>query len=215
MLPLIAGAAIEAGGNLISGLFSESNARSAYQHRYQDEVRDLRAAGLNPALAYGQNPGNPTTQPLPDIGSAAASGYATAQAAKQAAAMATQAKANADNTQAQTGLLKAQTGDLTQQVRLRNRQIAAETRSSSATAARTAIESKRSGVALQRERTTLPTDITGAVAASQLRNLELPQARAIAQWFREHPNLGGWLNSAAGVSHMGNTLKMLTQLPVE
>lgn len=36
---------------------------SMYSHRYQMQVADLKAAGLNPALAYGQSPGSAPAGP--------------------------------------------------------------------------------------------------------------------------------------------------------
>lgn len=106
MDPFTAGALISGGANLIGGLFSQSSARSAYQHRYQDTVKDMKRAGLNPALAYGQNPGGGAqTHDFGDIGEAAMKG-GTAKAA------AAQAIAQRDLTVAQTNLLNAQAQDI-------------------------------------------------------------------------------------------------------
>lgn len=110
MLPLIgdiAAGLVSGGLNLIGDTASQSNARQAYQHRYQDTVKDLRKAGLNPALAYGQNPGGGAeTPPYGDIGSDVTQGM-------QAAASARQAREQSQLTAAQTRLLNAQANSLT------------------------------------------------------------------------------------------------------
>lgn len=97
---------IGTGVNLIGGLFSQSSARSAYGHRYQDTVKDMRKAGLNPALAYGQNPGGGAqTADFGQLGSQAADIY-------RGSSSATQAKQQSEYVQAQTDLLKAQAEDI-------------------------------------------------------------------------------------------------------
>lgn len=106
-VPIIGGAL-----DAISGVTSAINARNAFKHRYQDTVKDMKAAGLNPALAYGQGGGNPQTSDLPDVGSAITRGVQTAASAKQA-------QQQAELTGAQANLLKAQTADLLQQTALR------------------------------------------------------------------------------------------------
>lgn len=63
ILPVAAGAAAF-GESLLGQRFAQSNAHSAqdfsaqqFEQRYQTQVKDLQAAGLNPMLAYGQGPG--------------------------------------------------------------------------------------------------------------------------------------------------------------
>jgi len=73
MIPAVAGALVGGGLNLVADIFSQHNARDAFKSRYQDTVADMRKAGLNPALAYGQGGGNPQTVPIGDIGSSVAS----------------------------------------------------------------------------------------------------------------------------------------------
>ena len=118
-LPL-AGTAIDA----ITGAASAKAQREAFKHRYQDTVADMRKAGLNPALAYGQGGGNPSTVPLPELGSTLVRGA-------QAAAGAKQALAQREQTVAQTNLLKAQTGDLINNIRLKNQLLGAQTENTS------------------------------------------------------------------------------------
>lgn len=119
----------------VSGALSESNARGAFKTRYQDTVADLKAAGLNPALAYGQGGGSPQTAPLPDIGS-------SLSRASQTGASAKQAEAQANNTNAQTRLLNAQADDLIQGLRLKNQALGADIEN---TKARTITEGYRPG----------------------------------------------------------------------
>ena len=110
----IGGALIAAGGDLLGGATSAIMARNAYQHRYQDTVKDLTAAGLNPALAYGVNPGGGAQTPdLSNLGSSAMRGASAMADAKQR-------EANTALTWAQADLLKRQADDLAQTPRIRN-----------------------------------------------------------------------------------------------
>lgn len=119
-IPIISGIADSIAGNA-----NAQAARDAFKSRYQDTVRDMRKAGLNPALAYGQGGGNPQThdRPLP--------GEQVSKSA-QMVGSASQARANAELTKAQTELLLAQKADLIDQVKLRNAQIATDTATSGA-----------------------------------------------------------------------------------
>jgi len=81
MFPAIAAGLISGGMNMVGDLFSQHNAREAFQSRYQDTVADLKKAGLNPALAYGQGGGNPQTMSYSDWGSSAV--QAASNAAQQ------------------------------------------------------------------------------------------------------------------------------------
>lgn len=44
--------------NLEQGALNREFQAKAYQHRYQWQVKDMRAAGLNPMLSYDQSPGS-------------------------------------------------------------------------------------------------------------------------------------------------------------
>lgn len=113
MNPLDAIPLLGAGLDAITGAASAKAQRDAFKHRYQDTVADMRKAGLNPALAYGQGGGNPSTVPLPELGSSLVKGVT-------GAAQAAQARASAAKTIAETKLLNAQAEDLKENLRLKN-----------------------------------------------------------------------------------------------
>ncbi|WNK12980.1 MAG: DNA pilot protein [Microvirus sp.] len=96
---------IAPGLDAVSGVINAKQARDAFKSRYQDTVKDMKKAGLNPALAYGQGGGNPTTHDIPELGRSLTGAVGTAASAGQA-------KANMELTQAQTKLLNAQSADL-------------------------------------------------------------------------------------------------------
>ncbi|WNK14134.1 MAG: DNA pilot protein [Microvirus sp.] len=106
--------------DLVGGIVSANQARSAFKSRYQDTVADMKKAGLNPALAYGQGGGNPQTVPLPHVGE-------SIQRSQQVGASAKQAQANAALTEAQTNLLRAQTADLSRRPFLENLKLQTDT----------------------------------------------------------------------------------------
>ncbi|WNK12415.1 MAG: DNA pilot protein [Microvirus sp.] len=102
-----------------SGIINAGQARNAFKHRYQDTVADMKKAGLNPALAYGQGGGSPQTNPIPDLGESVNRARATTASAQQA-------KAQAENTAANTALLLAQKDDIVAGTRLKNKLLAAD-----------------------------------------------------------------------------------------
>ena len=74
LIGAIGGAAISAGGALASGGQSAAATKQMYKKRYQWQVKDLKAAGLNPMLAY-MNPAPVPSQPtFPNAGEAAVEG---------------------------------------------------------------------------------------------------------------------------------------------
>lgn len=96
-----------------TGKSNAKAAREAFKNRYQDTVRDMKKAGLNPALAYGQGGGNPQTHDLPELGSNVAR-------ISQATSSAKASRAEADLKTAQAALLKAQSADLITNIGLKN-----------------------------------------------------------------------------------------------
>ncbi|WNK14972.1 MAG: DNA pilot protein [Microvirus sp.] len=108
-LPVVSGIA-----DAITGNSNAQQARDAYKSRYQDTVKDIKKAGLNPALAYGQGGGNPQThdRPLP--------GEQTSKAAQQFGAANT-AKQQAELIKTQNDLLQAQKTDIILGTQLKNK----------------------------------------------------------------------------------------------
>lgn len=196
MDPFVTGALISGGANLLGGLFSQSSARSAYQHRYQDTVRDLKKAGLNPALAYGQNPGGGAqTHDFGSLGQAAIQGGSAAQAARQA-------KANAALTEAQTELLRAQAADLALQPGLTNARIASDTNVADRTAELRGHERDKAKADATVSLNTVNARIARERIETEFKRLTLPEQRAIAKFFSQTGNLSKYLNSAAIIARM-------------
>lgn len=105
------GAAAAIGGGLLGGSMSRSEASKLrdwqadqYSRRYQITMGDMRAAGLNPMLAYSQGPGSSPSGQMGDM-SAIQSGFSSAASI---AAQAEVRKTQADNTQANTEKVKAE-----------------------------------------------------------------------------------------------------------
>ncbi|WNK14157.1 MAG: DNA pilot protein [Microvirus sp.] len=107
------------GLDAVAGVINAKQARDAFKNRYQDTVRDMKKAGLNPALAYGQGGGNPQTHDIPELGSSVTKAVGTA-------ASAAQANANMELTKAQTKLLNRQADALALKPTLENQLIGAD-----------------------------------------------------------------------------------------
>lgn len=184
---------IGAGVNVLGGLFSQSSARGAYQHRYQDTVKDMEKAGLNPALAYGQNPGGGAqTHDFGDVGTQAVS--------------AAQAAANARKTKAEAELLEGQKLELLQRARLMNAYINAgiETRKSV-----TDVNTARHGLMsydLQQRKATINSDIDAALAANLQQTLQTPEARARSKYYQQLGPGAFYLNNAVDLAKAGAQL---------
>lgn len=136
-----AAAAIGGGLGLIGGMqrndAAAAEARSAqtfsaqqYATRYQTQVKDMEAAGLNPMLAYSQGPGSAPTgvaAPVENVGSAASVGASqgaqAAIAAKTASAQIANVEADTSNKQAQADLIHAQIGSTTASANQSNAQV--------------------------------------------------------------------------------------------
>jgi len=198
MLPFLP-ALITGGMNLIGDMVSQTNARSAFKHRYQDTVNDQRAAGLNPALAYGQGGGNPQTADFGDIGSGAAQG-------QQAYANAKQASASTRLTTAQAKLLENQSEDLALTTAYRRAQANFAQQN----------EDTRGQIMRLKEgnlRNLSPDIIKRYRQGTQLQGLQLPQARAYAKYYagpygQKEPYMQSardWADAAAKWAKGGNT----------
>lgn len=185
MIQELAGALIGGAADLFGGLSSQANARDNYRHRYQDTVQDLRKAGLNPALAYGQNPGGGAqTTDFSQIGSRAISAGRDAASAKQTAAQAAL-------TAAQTDLLKAQRDDLV--ATTHNKRQASEFAPSNAQSARNLMDEKARMAQIERQvrEYTQTSDMETRISANErqkiltyLTGLDRPQAEAASAFFR-------------------------------
>lgn len=181
MFPL---AALVAGGlDLAGDLVSNTNARSAFKTRYQDTVADIKKAGLNPALAYGQGGGSPQTNPIGDVGSSAVEGSRAAQNAKQ---MAAQTRL----TNAQASLLEQQTKDILRSTsakastdELRQHGQIFKNISTEARSFMDQLESRiREATSASDTRTRLSRNDLQLIE-TQLARLSLPQQRAVAKYF--------------------------------
>jgi len=77
----VVGGVLAGGGAMASGAASARQSESAYKHRYQWTVKDLRKAGLNPMLAYSQGAPPPSIPAQPNAGEAAVEGGTSAYGA--------------------------------------------------------------------------------------------------------------------------------------
>lgn len=115
------GAAAAIGGGLLGGSMSRSEASKLrdwqaqqYGQRYQVTMRDMKAAGLNPMLAYSQGPGSSPTGAMGDM-SGVSGGFASAGAIMAQAnirnAQASQTRQTTKKTKEETELAKMKTHD--------------------------------------------------------------------------------------------------------
>lgn len=232
----LAVAGVSAIGNLISGNSNAKAARKAFKSRYQDTVRDMKKAGLNPALAYGQGGGNPTTHDKPLLGESLKEGALASVSAKATKAQIEQTKtaamvniAQADKTNAEANFLRQTMGSRTSEIELRNAQTAAQTEltkkqgetegerrrqiSAAVTLAELDISYQsatwEARVSLVRQ--TLKQaelDYSRAEIEKYLREQEKPEAEARAKYFRGVGRFEPYINAAKSVASTLNPFKL-------
>lgn len=197
--PLVLGAGISAGASLLGGVLGNAaNSRAArdqmaFQERmratqYQTAVQDLRAAGLNPMLAYTQGgAGTPS-------GAAARQEDVISPAVASAAQTAT-VLAQLQNTLADTATKEATAKEIEERTRLIAEQVKHEPYKRALTTNQGWVEHLREA----RDRRTYEADIARSIAESRHRNLQLPEAEASAQFWQ-----------GAGVT--GSTARRLVEL---
>lgn len=107
--------------------------REAMQSKYQWQVADMKAAGLNPMLAYGATPGMLGAPGAPMLSNPSAAGAQTGQAVAQIANL----DADTKNKDAQSALIQAQTDKTQAEVDQTNASAAQLRQSTVESAART------------------------------------------------------------------------------
>lgn len=92
----------------------ENNLWSAEQYakRYQIQVADLKAAGLNPAMAYNQSPGSSPTAQSYNAGDSIGAGLSNYRQSSINSAQVANIQADTENKQAQADLIQAQAANL-------------------------------------------------------------------------------------------------------
>lgn len=176
----LAGGVIDA----ISGNANAQSARDAFKSRYQDTVRDMRKAGLNPALAYGQGGGNPQTHDRPLAGEQAAK-------AGQMVSTAAQARANMELTNAQRDLLLAQKDDIIARTKAEAQSAYAKSQSDTL---RYQGESQQFDARMKSEAAKYAADLfapdsakaalRGQELENKIRGLSLPELQAMANYYK-------------------------------
>lgn len=226
--------AILAGASLASGFISSASdyqaqkraqeyATSAYKHRYQWTVADIKKAGLNPALAYGQGPGGQAQTVAP-----AQTGTSFMRGAT-GAFDAAQRLASSRLTNAQTTLLEAQTADLIDQVKLRNAEIFSHTQQLGASAQLTNMQQDQLNLVMEGlkydnefKKSTLSdrvetvkkelekkgVDISYLQVQKALGELALPYARAEAGYYSGIGRYSPMVNDAMGLLRQIKTFNL-------
>lgn len=226
---------IAAGASLLSGVMgykgqqqaNETNLQSAreqmqFQERmsntaYQRGVEDMKAAGLNPMLAYTQGGASSPVGAQTTVGNALASGVSSAKQGASTILAAQQVQSNQaqiEQVRAMTDKIKSETLDQ----QLHSARLAAEvgltkerTNSEFAGQLRTAVEADKSradtklrDLQLSRETDTFSADVARRKAEATLMQLEIPKSKAEASFYeglgKANPYLSMLLQILKGAS---------------